>query len=53
MENLGQPARIDLVLLGMGEDGHVASLFQDTGSCAPGIATWRSSTTRPSLLRGG
>ncbi len=56
----GDQVRLDLVLLGMGEDGHTASLFPGTAALeeterlvvaneVPQLATWRITLTAPVL----
>lgn len=59
-ERPGGPPRLDLILLGLGTDGHVASLFPDTGILeertalaaavyVPKLAAWRISLTYPMI----
>lgn len=55
---LGEDSRFDLVLLGMGDDGHTASLFPETAALdetrrkvvanyVPKLAAWRITLTAP------
>lgn len=56
----GRPARFDLVMLGLGEDGHTASLFPGTGALresgrlvvpnyVPRLDEWRVTMTYPAI----
>ena len=56
----GEPPRLDLVLLGLGDDGHTASLFPGTAALAEGerlvaanhvprMGAWRLTLTYPVL----
>jgi 6-phosphogluconolactonase len=60
LARLGRPPRLDLVLLGMGPDGHTASLFPGTAALAENqalvvpnyvdkLAAWRVTMTVPAL----
>lgn len=59
-DDAGSPPRFDLVLLGLGPDGHIASLFPDTALLdeasalagavfVPKLGAWRISLTYPVL----